>query len=71
MSQNLNKDLKSSVSEKGKVVDEIIVFSNGNKKTFRGIKTETIQQGEFTRFDLEDGRRIYINDKNVDWFEVI
>ena len=63
--------LKSSVAEKGDIVTEIFQFSHGNKKTFRGIKTETIEQGEFTRFDLENGHRIYINPKNVDWFEVI
>ena len=65
------KNLKSSVGEKGNVVDQIVVFSQGNKKTFRGVITDTIQQGEMTRYDLEDGRRIYINPKNVDWFEVI
>lgn len=65
------KSLKSSVEEKGEKVNQIIVFSKGNKKTFRGILTSTIQQGEMTRFDLEDGRRIYVNPKNVDWFEVL
>jgi len=62
---------KSSVCEIGEVVTEIILFSNGNKKTFEGIKTETISQNEFTQFDLMDGRRIYVNPKNVDSFEVI
>ena len=62
---------KSSVCEIGEVVTEIILFSNGNKKTFEGIKTETISQNEFTQFDLIDGRRIYVNPKNVDSFEVI
>jgi hypothetical protein len=62
--------LNSSVLEKGKVVTQIIIFSGGNKKTFKGIKSESIHQSEFTRFDLVDGRRIYINPKNVDCFEV-
>ena len=62
---------KSSVCEIGNIITEIVLFSNGNKKTFVGIKTETISQNEFTHFDLVDGRRIYINPKNVDSFEVI
>ncbi len=64
-------DLKSSVAEKGETVDEIFQFSHGNKKTFRRIITSSIQQSEFTRFDLENGHRIYINPQNVDWFEVV
>ena len=62
--------LNSSVKEKGKIVTEIVLFSNGNKKTFERIKTDSISQNEFTHFDLMDGRRIYINPKNVDCFEV-
>ncbi len=50
---------------------EITVFSKGNKKTFKGVLTDSIHQSEFTRFDLVDGRRIYINPKNVDCFEVL
>jgi hypothetical protein len=64
-------NLKSSVIEKGKVVTEIIIFSGGNKKTFKGILADSIHQSEFTRFDLIDGRRIYVNQKNVDCFEVL
>lgn len=70
MEENLSS-LFSSVEEKGENVTQIIVFSNGNKKTFQGIKTKSIRQGEFTHFDLLDGRRIFINSKNVDFFEVI
>ncbi len=66
----MGEHLNSSVLEKGKIVTKIIIFSNGNKKTFKGVKTETIHQSEFTRFDLVDGRRIYVNQKNVDCFEV-
>ena len=61
----------SSVEGKGSVVTQIICFTNGNKKTFHGVKTNTIIQGEFTQFELIDGRRVYINTKNVDYFEVI
>ena len=56
--------------KKGEIVTQVIVFSNGNKKTFRGIKVDSICQGEFTHFELLDGRMIYINTKNVDFFEV-
>ena len=62
---------KSSVESKGKIVTQIICFVDGSKKTFKGIITETIEQSEFTRFDLIDGRRVYINTKNVLCFEVL
>jgi len=65
-----SRSLNSSVEKKGKTVTQIHTFSGGNKKTFRGIITNSITQGEFTRFELTDGRRIYINTKNVDFFEV-
>jgi hypothetical protein len=65
------KSYHSSVQRKGKTVTQIIVFSGGNTKTFRGIITDSIIQSEFTHFELIDGRRVYINTKNVDFFEVI
>lgn len=64
------QSLKSSVGEIGEVVDQIIQFSKGNKKTLRRVIANSIEQSEFTRLDLEDGRRFYINSRNVDWFEV-
>ena len=64
------QSLKSSVIGKGKIVDEIIHFSGGAKKTFRGVITNTIEQNEFTQFETSDGKRVYINTKNVDCFEV-
>ena len=68
----MNKNhLKSSVIEKGKTVTQIIMFKDGSKKTFPGVITSTISQSEFTRFDLVDGRRIYVNQSNVNCFEVI
>lgn len=63
--------LKSSVEEKGKIVNQIIHFADGQKKTFHGVITSSIEQSEFTRFDLTDGRRIYVNTKNVNCFEVV
>ncbi len=65
-----NIDLKSSISKQGKVVTKIIHFSRGRTKTFQGVKTDSVLQSEFTRFETEDGRLIYVNTKNVDFFEV-
>jgi len=62
--------LKSSVESSGEVVDKIIQFSGGNKKTFKRVLTSSISQSEFTRFTLENGITVYINTQNVDWFEV-
>lgn len=58
-------NLKSSVETKGKTVTEIVTFLGGYKKTFRGVKTETIEQGEFTHFETKDGRLVMINTPNV------
>ncbi|OGG69702.1 hypothetical protein A3I99_04605 [Candidatus Kaiserbacteria bacterium RIFCSPLOWO2_02_FULL_45_11b] len=54
----------------GKTVTQIIHFSNGNKRTFSGIITETIKQGEFTKMTLMDGRILMVNTANVDCIEV-
>ena len=63
-------NLKSSVEQQGKTVTQIITCITGVKKTFRGVKTETIEQGEFTHFETLDGRLILINTKNIAWVEV-
>ncbi len=54
----------------GQVVTQIIHFSNGNKRTFEGILTETIKQGEFTKMMLLDGRMLLVNTANVDCIEI-
>jgi len=54
----------------GKTVTQIIHFSNGNKRTFSGILTESIKQGEFTKMHLTDGRMLMINTANVDCIEI-
>lgn len=59
------KDLKSTVSNKGKYVTQIIHGVHGTKLTFHGIDTISIKQGQMTKFNLKDGRMIMINDKNV------
>jgi len=63
-------DLKSSVSKQGGIVTQIITSTSGVKKTIHGVKTETIEQGQFTKFKTEDGRLILINDANVFCIEV-
>ena len=63
-------DLKSSASQKGKHVTQIITGVSGIKKTIRGVITDTIEQGQFTKFHTKDGRMIFINDTNVFCIEV-
>ncbi len=63
-------NLKSTVESKGKTVTQIIHFSGGNKRTFQGIKTDTIKQDEFTKMELVDGRMLLVNTRNVDCIEV-
>jgi len=64
------KSLKSSAERKGDIVDQIITCKGGYKKTFRGIKTDTIEQGEFTKFETTDGRLIMVNTANVLFVEI-
>lgn len=63
-------NLKSSINKVGDSVTQIIHFSGGNKRTFKGILTDTISQGEFTKMTLKDGRMLLINTQNVDCVEV-
>lgn len=60
------RDLKSSVKEHcGDVVTQIIHFVGGEKRTFHNIESDSIRQGQFTKFRQTDGVWIMINDKNV------
>jgi hypothetical protein len=63
-------DLKSTIKEQGKVVTQIIHFIGGEKRTFHGIISESIKQGQFTKFKTVDGTMICINDKNVLCIEI-
>jgi|AntRauTorcE11897_2_1112592.scaffolds.fasta_scaffold20227_1 hypothetical protein len=63
-------NLHSAAGKVGKTVTQIIHFAGGNKRTFSGIITESIKQGEFTKMMLEDGRMLMINTDNVDCIEV-
>jgi|TARA_R100000664_G_C2678990_1_gene87824 hypothetical protein len=63
-------DLQSSLKSKGKYVTQIIHFKDGVKRTFNGIITSSIKQGQFTKLELKDGRSVLINDSNVLCIEV-
>ena len=63
-------DLQSTTKDQGEVVTRIIHFTNGEKRTFENILTNSIKQGQFTKLTTLDGRLIMINDKNVLCIEV-
>ena len=63
-------NLHSTVEQKGKIVTEILHFQGGNKRTIKGIISNTIVQGEFTKFETINGRLIMVNTSNVDMVEV-
>lgn len=63
-------DLQSSIKQQGEVVTQIIHFVGGEKRTFNGIITNTIKQGQFTKLETTSGEMILINDKNVLCIEV-
>jgi len=63
------QSLKSSVENLGEIVTQIIHFSKWNKRTFKGIVTASIVQGEFTKMMTSD-RMILVNPNNVDCIEV-
>ena len=76
-----NIDLKSSVGDKyftrdddtsfsSDEITQIIHFKDGQKRTISGILSETIRQGQFTKFKLKDGSMVMINDNNVNMIEV-
>jgi RimJ/RimL family protein N-acetyltransferase len=63
--------LKSSITTKGKYVSKILHFVGGEKRTFNGVDTDSIKQGQFTKFETKDGRLIMVNDKNILCIEII
>lgn len=63
-------NLRSSVNRISKRVTKVFHFEGGIKRTIRNIKTDTIEQGEFTKFESGEGRFIYINTSKVLMFEV-
>ena len=65
-------DLKSSSQTMldSKYITQVIHFVGGEKRTFHGIDSSTIKQGQFTKLKDKDGRVIMINDKNVLLIEI-
>ena len=63
-------NLNSTVNCQGKTVTQIIHFKEGIKRTFNNIISESITQGQFTKFFKEDGSMVMINDNNVLCIEI-
>jgi hypothetical protein len=63
--------LKSTIITKGDYVSKILHFVGGEKRTFTGVDTSTIKQGQFTKFETKDGRLVMVNDKNILCIEII
>ena len=63
-------DLQSTIKDQGEIVTQIIHFVGGVKRTYSGILTETIKQGQFTKMKSIDGTMIVVNDTNVLCIEV-
>ena len=66
----MNVDLKSSTKKQGDYVTQIFHFVGGVKRTYSGILTETIKQGQFTKMKCIDGTMIVVNDANFLCIEV-
>ena len=64
------RDLQSSLKSKGEYVTQIIHFVGGVKRTFEGVSTSKIKQGQMTKLALKDGRIVMIKDTNVLCVEV-
>ena len=64
------KNLKSTVNEQGKTVTQIIHFKGGIKRTYHGILSQSIKQGQFTKMKCIDGTMLMINDDNVLCIEI-
>jgi hypothetical protein len=69
--KNTKVNLNSSTLVIGETVTQIIHFKGGIKRTFTGVNTNSIKQGQFTKFILENGSMILIHDINVLMIEVI
>ena len=63
-------DIDSTVKQKGKYVTQCIHFVGGEKRTFNGIISDSIKQGQFTKFECKNGAMMMINDKNVLCIEI-
>lgn len=66
--QNLNTE--STVNEIGEYVTQIIHFVGGIKRTYHGIESSSIKQGQFTKLKCKNGSMLMVNDNNVLCVEV-
>lgn len=64
------QNLKSTVNEQGEYVTQIIHFVGGIKRTYDGVISKSIRQGQFTKFKCKNGAWVMINDTNVLMIEV-
>ena len=64
------KDLKSTVNEQGEYVTQIIHFVGGIKRTYDGVISKSMRQGQFTKFKCKNGAWVMVNDANVLMIEV-
>ena len=67
----LTVSTKATISRYSETCTQIIHFVGGEKRTFYGLKTGNIKQGQFTKLETIDNNIIMINDKNVLCVEVI
>ena len=63
-------DLNSSVKQVGKHVTQCIHFVGGEKRTFNGVISSSLKQGQFTKFKCKYGITVMVNDKNVLCIEI-
>tara|TARA_R110002051_G_scaffold325622_1_gene429470 strand:- start:12509 stop:12727 length:219 start_codon:yes stop_codon:yes gene_type:complete len=64
------QDLKSTVNEQGEYVTQIIHFVGGIKRTYDGVISKSMRQGQFTKFKCKNGAWVMVNDANVLMIEV-
>jgi len=62
--------LEASISNYSEYVTQIIHFVGGEKRTFHGVNTKSIKQGQFTKMECKNGSILMVNDKNVLCIEV-
>jgi hypothetical protein len=63
-------NLKSTITKKGRYVTQILHFVGGEKRTFEGVDTHSLKQGQFTKFMCKNGVMVMINDANVLMIEI-
>ena len=45
-------------------------FVGGEKRTFNGVISSSLKQGQFTKFKCKNGITVMVNDKNVLCIEI-